>query len=479
MKEPVIKDYSSEGRTGYSLPDLDIPDKNLNQIIDQDYIRSEEPELPEVSEVDVVRHYTNLSSYNYGVDSGIYPLGSCTMKYNPKINEDIAEIEDLTRFHPYQNEKDVQGILKIMYELKKDLAAISGMDSISLQPASGAQGEFTGLLIIRKYLQEIDSERNKIIVPDSAHGTNPASATMAGFEVVEVSSDEKGMIDIDELKKEADDDLAGLMITNPNTLGIFEKNILKISDIVHEAGGLVYYDGANMNAIMGYVKPGNMNLDIIHFNLHKTFSTPHGGGGPGSGPIGVKQYLEPYLPEPLLKKEKDKYYWDRDRPKSIGKVHSFYGNYQVMLKAYSYIKILGGRGLKETTENAVLNANYLKSELKNIFELPYQENSLHEFVLSAKKEKKEGISTLNIAKRLLDYNQYAPTIYFPLIVKEALMIEPTETENLKTLNKFVDTLKNISREIQKNPEIVQNAPHSTPVKKLDEAEAARNLNLKW
>ncbi|MFW6007466.1 MAG: aminomethyl-transferring glycine dehydrogenase subunit GcvPB [Halanaerobiales bacterium] len=479
MSEPLINEYSSDGRKGYSLPELDVPEKKVNNLIDEDYIRKEEPDLPEVSEVDVVRHFTKLSDLNYGVDSGIYPLGSCTMKYNPKINEEISGKSKLTELHPYQAGEDVQGSLKIMYELKKDLSEISGMDAISLQPASGAQGELTGLLIIRKYIEEKGEKRNKIIIPDSAHGTNPASAAMAGFDIIEIRSNDKGMIDINKLKELVDENLAGLMITNPNTLGIFEENILEISKIIHEAGGLVYYDGANMNAIMGYVKPGKMNLDIIHFNLHKTFSTPHGGGGPGSGPIGVKNYLEPYLPKPVLKKENNKYYWDEDRKKSIGKVHTFYGNYQVMVKAYSYIKTMGGEGLKKVTENAVLNANYLKSKLKDIFELPYGENSLHEFVLSARKEKKQGISTLHIAKRLLDYDQYAPTIYFPLIVKEALMIEPTETENLRTLNKFIGTMQNISREIQENTKYVQNAPHSTPVKKLDEARAARNLDVKW
>lgn len=481
MTEPLIIDYGSPGRKGYSLPELDVTDKELDQYLDKKYIRKEEPNLPEASEVDVVRHYTALSQQNYGVDSGIYPLGSCTMKYNPKINEDIVRIDKLSKIHPYQDEENVQGSLEILYSLKHDLAEISGMDEVTLQPASGAHGELTGLMIIKKYYKKQGQIRNKVIVPDSAHGTNPASADMAGFEVVEIDSNEKGMIDINHLKETVDENTAALMLTNPNTLGIFEKDILEIAEIVHNAGGLLYYDGANMNAVMGYARPGDMEFDVMHFNLHKTFSTPHGGGGPGSGPVGVKEFLKPFLPVPLLRQNKDNgsYYWDNNRPDSIGKVHSFYGNYGVMLKAYAYIKTLGGSGLKQATENAVLNANYMKARLKEEYLLPYEENSLHEFVLSGIKQKEKGATTLNIAKRLLDYGQYAPTIYFPLVVKEALMIEPTETENLTTLNKFVDTMKNISREIDENPDLVTNAPHNTTVKKLDEVQAARKPDLRW
>lgn len=478
MAERLIKDYSSPGRKGYSLPPLDVPDLKIEDHVGDKYTR-DEFEFPEVSEVDVVRHYTALSELNYGVDSGIYPLGSCTMKYNPKRNEDIARLNKLAQIHPYQNEEDVQGSLEILYKLKDDLAEISGMDEMSLQPASGAHGEFTGLLIIKKYFEDKGIEKSKVIVPDSAHGTNPASAVMAGFDVVEIDSNEEGMIDIDKLKEAVDDDVAALMLTNPNTLGIFEKDISKIADIIHEAGGLLYYDGANLNAVMGYARPGDMDFDVLHLNLHKTFSTPHGGGGPGSGTVGVKEFLKPYLPRPVLSKEKDWYCWDYDRPKSIGKIHAFYGNYGVLIRAYSYIKTLGSSGLKKTTENAVLNANYMKSKLKGNFVLPYEENSLHEFVLSGIKQKEKGAGTLNIAKRLLDYGQYAPTIYFPLVVKEAMMIEPTETENLDTLNRFIDTLKTISKEIEENPEIVKNAPHNTSVRKLDEVQAAREPDLSW
>ena len=477
MEEKLIKDYSSPGRKGYSLPSLKVEKRDLEKELNG-YLR-EEFELPEVSEVDVVRHYTALSEMNYGVDSGIYPLGSCTMKYNPKRNERVARISALTNLHPYQPEEQLQGSLEILYQLKLDLAEISAMDEITLQPASGAHGEFVSLMIVKKYFEDREEKRTKVIVPDSAHGTNPASAAMAGFEVVEIASNERGMVDLEALKDALDQDTAALMLTNPNTLGIFEEDILEITELVHEVGGLVYYDGANMNAIMGYAKPGLMDFDLMHFNLHKTFSTPHGGGGPGSGPVGVKDFLAPYLPKPLLKKDEKKYYWDYKRPKSIGKVHSFYGNYGVMLRAWAYIKTVGGRGLKKTTENAVLNANYLKARLKKDFELPYAEDSLHEFVLSGSRQKEEGVSTLNIAKRLLDYDQYAPTIYFPLVVKEAMMIEPTETENIGTLDHFVETMLTISREIKEDPEMVKNSPHSTIVRKLDETEAARNPDLHW
>ncbi len=477
MEEKLIKDYSSPGRRAYSLPPLEVTESSLENDI-KDYLR-DDLDLPEVSEVDVVRHYTALSEMNYGVDSGIYPLGSCTMKYNPKRNERIARMTKLSYLHPYQEVEDVQGSLEILYQLKLDLAEISGMDEITLQPASGAHGEFTSLMIVKKYFEDRDEERTKVIVPDSAHGTNPASAIMAGYDVIEIASNEQGMVDLQELKEAVGEDTAALMLTNPNTLGIFEEDILEITKIVHDAGGLIYYDGANMNAIMGYAKPGEMDFDLMHFNLHKTFSTPHGGGGPGSGPVGVKDFLAPYLPKPVLKKEADSYFWDYKRDKSIGKVHSFYGNYGVMLRAWAYIKTVGGKGLKKTTENAVLNANYLKARLKDKYELPYAEDSLHEFVLSGSKQKEKGASTLHIAKRLLDYDQYAPTIYFPLVVKEAIMIEPTETENIDTLDRFVETMLTISREIKENPELVINAPHSTAVRRLDETKAARKPDLHW
>ncbi len=481
MKEPLLKDYSTPGRKGYSLPDIDVPEVELDKYLPDNLIRDEAPDLPEVSEVDVVRHFTSLSEMNYGVDSGIYPLGSCTMKYNPKINEDVARVPGLTKLHPYQPARHVQGSLSLLYELKQFLAEISGMDEVSLQPASGAHGEYVGLQIILSYLEDKgEGHRNKVIVPDSAHGTNPATGAMCGMDVVEIESNDQGMIDLEELEKEADEDVAALMLTNPNTLGIFEKDICEIAEIIHDAGGLLYYDGANMNAVLGYARPGDMNYDVIHYNLHKTFSTPHGGGGPGSGPVAVKEHLEPYIPAPVLSKDGDRYFWDDDRPKSLGKVHAFYGNYGVMLRAYSYIRGHGAEGLKEVTENAVLNANYLKHQLLEEYELPFAAASLHEFVLSGKRHKKEyGVTTQNIAKRLLDYNQYAPTIYFPLVVEEALMIEPTETENLGSLDNFVETMKKISREAEENTELVKEAPHDTVVGHLDEAEAARNPDLCW
>ena len=481
MKEPLLKDYSTPGRRGYSLPELDVPAVEPEEHLPEGYVREEPPGLPEVSEVDVVRHFTSLSEMNYGVDSGIYPLGSCTMKYNPKINEDVARVPGLAQLHPYQPERQVQGSLSLLYELKKFLAEISGMDEVSLQPASGSHGEYTGLQIILAYLDDIgEGHRNKVIVPDSAHGTNPATGNMCGMEVVEIESNDRGMIDLDALEAEADEDVAALMLTNPNTLGIFEKDICEIAEIIHDAGGLLYYDGANMNAVLGHARPGDMNYDVIHYNLHKTFSTPHGGGGPGSGPVAVKDYLAPYLPRPVLCEEDGEYYWDRDRPKSLGRIHAFHGNYGVMLRAYSYIRGHGREGLNNVTRNAVLNANYLKHKLLDTFELPFASDSLHEFVLSGRRQKKEhDVSTREIAKRLLDYDQYAPTIYFPLIVEEALMIEPTETENKGSLDRFIETMKKIDEEIEENPEMVKEAPHETVVRQLDEAEAARNPDLRW
>lgn len=479
MNEPLIKDFSTPGRKGYSLPDLDVESVDPKASLPEGTVRDEAPDLPEVSEVDVVRHFTSLSEMNYGVDSGIYPLGSCTMKYNPKINEDVARIPGLANIHPFQPVNEVQGSLSMLYDLKRYLAEISGMDEVTIQPASGAHGEYVGLMIIRKYFETRGEKRHKVIVPDSAHGTNPATATMAGYEAVEIESNERGMVDLDSLREALDDDVAALMLTNPNTLGIFEQDICEIADMVHDVGGLLYYDGANMNAILSYARPGDMNFDVMHFNLHKTFSTPHGGGGPGSGPVGVKRFLTPHLPKPFLTKKDDDYFWDYDRPDSMGRVHAFYGNYGVMLRAFTYIRGHGSSGLKEITENAVLNANYLKAKLKNDYELPFSADSLHEFVLSGSKQKAKGVTTLNIAKRLLDYDQYAPTIYFPLIVKESMMIEPTETENLRSLDRFIETLETISREIDEDPEMVKNAPHTTVVRKLDEAKAARNPDLRW
>lgn len=481
MKEynKIIFELSKEGRKAYSLPRCDVPEISIEKLIPEEFLSNKEPELPEVSEVDIVRHFTLLSNKNYGVDSGFYPLGSCTMKYNPKINEDMASIPKFFNLHPYQPEDTVQGALKLMYELSEKLAEVTGLEAVSLQPAAGAHGELSGLIVIKAYHEKRgDFKRTKIIVPDSAHGTNPASASVAGFSVIEVQSDSSGAVDIEKLKAVLNDEVAGLMLTNPSTLGLFEKNIVEIAKLVHEAGGLLYYDGANMNAIMGRTRPGDMGFDVCHLNLHKTFSTPHGGGGPGSGPIGVRKDLVEFLPKPVISKKDDKYYLDYDRPYSIGKVKSFYGNFGVMVRAFSYLLTMGAEGLKEASELAVLNANYIRSKLKDHYELPIDDICKHEFVLAGLKDN-DNVSTLDIAKRLLDYGYHPPTIYFPLIVHEAIMIEPTETEKLETLDEFINAMIKIAEEAKENPELVKSAPNCTEIKRLDEVKAARYPVLKW
>lgn len=478
--DKLIFEISKEGRKAYALPKCDISEIELSEIIPSEFLNEKDVELPEVSEVDVIRHFTNLSSKNYGVDTGFYPLGSCTMKYNPKINEDMAAINGLSAIHPYQPEDTIQGSLELMYELDKMLAEISGMDRVTLQPAAGAHGELTGLMIIKAYHDARgDSKRNKIIVPDSAHGTNPATAAVAGFEIVEVKSDESGAVDIESLRAVLDDEIAGLMLTNPSTLGLFETNIKTIANLVHEAGGLLYYDGANMNAIMGITRPGDMGFDVMHYNLHKTFSTPHGGGGPGSGPVGVKEHLVKFLPVPVIEKKDDKYILDYDRPDSIGKVKGFYGNYGVMIRAYAYILTMGAEGLREASETAVLNANYMMNKLKEHYYLPIDQVCKHEFVLGGLEGTNLEVSTLDIAKRLLDYGYHPPTIYFPLIVNQAIMVEPTETESLETIDGFIETMIKIAKEANENPDLLKNAPHNTPVRRIDEARAARKLIVKW
>ena len=476
----LIFEISRPGRTAYSLPACDVPQKTVEQLIPSGYLREGDLDLPEVSEVDAVRHFVALSRLNYGVDTGFYPLGSCTMKYNPKINEDMASLKGFTLVHPYQQEDTVQGCLEIIYRTGEMLAEITGMEKISLQPAAGAHGELTGLMIMKAYHKyNGDIKRKKILVPDSSHGTNPASAALAGFEVLQVESNKDGNVDIDALKSVIGDDVAGLMLTNPNTLGLFEEEIEKIADIVHEAGGLLYYDGANMNAILGITRPGDMGFDIVHLNLHKTFGTPHGGGGPGSGPIGVASKLVPFLPFPLVELKDGKYYFDYDRPLSIGRIKSFYGNFQVVVKAYAYILSMGHDGLKRAAETAVLNANYVMEKLKKYYTLPYRRTCMHEFVISAQKQKESGITALDIAKRLMDYGFHPPTIYFPLIVKEALMIEPTETESRETLDRFIEAMICIAKEAEDNVEIIKNAPHNTPLGRLDEIKAAREPVLRW
>ncbi|MBO8176769.1 MAG: aminomethyl-transferring glycine dehydrogenase subunit GcvPB [Bacillus sp. (in: Bacteria)] len=478
--QPLIFELSKPGRIGYSLPELDVPEVDVIELIPEGYMREEEPELPEVSELDIMRHYTALSKRNHGVDSGFYPLGSCTMKYNPKINENVARFNGFAHLHPLQDESSVQGALELMYDLQQHLKEITGMDEVTLQPAAGAHGEWTGLMMIRAYHEANgDFQRTKVIVPDSAHGTNPASATVAGLETITVKSNEHGLVDIEDLKRVVGPDTAALMLTNPNTLGLFEENIVEMAEIVHEAGGKLYYDGANLNAVLSKARPGDMGFDVVHLNLHKTFTGPHGGGGPGSGPVGVKEDLIPFLPKPVIMKKDGKYVLDYDRPQSIGRVKPYYGNFGINVRAYTYIRSMGPDGLKEVTENAVLNANYMMRKLAPYYDLPFDRHCKHEFVLSGKRQKKLGVRTLDIAKRLLDFGYHPPTIYFPLNVEECIMIEPTETESKETLDAFIDAMIQIAKEAEENPEIVQEAPHTTVVKRLDETTAARKPILRY
>jgi glycine dehydrogenase subunit 2 len=478
--QALIFELSTNGRVGYSLPEMDIPEVKLEELIPQEYLRAVEPNLPEVSELDIMRHYTALSKRNHGVDSGFYPLGSCTMKYNPKINENVARFAGFAHLHPLQDESSVQGALELMYDLQEHLIEITGMDEVTLQPAAGAHGEWTGLMLIRAYHEANgDTKRTKVIVPDSAHGTNPASATVAGFETITVKSDENGLVDLTDLRSVVGEDTAALMLTNPNTLGLFEENILEMAQIVHEAGGKLYYDGANLNAVLSKARPGDMGFDVVHLNLHKTFTGPHGGGGPGSGPVGVKKDLIPFLPKPVVTKKDGEYVLDYDRPQSIGRVKPYYGNFGINVRAYTYIRTMGPDGLKAVTEYAVLNANYMMRRLEPYFDLPFDRHCKHEFVLSGKRQKKLGVRTLDIAKRLLDFGYHPPTIYFPLNVEECIMIEPTETESKETLDAFIEAMIQIAKEAEENPEIVQEAPHTTVVGRLDETTAARKPILRY
>lgn len=478
--QPLIFELTKPGRIGYSLPDLDVPEINIAEVIPSDYLRVEEPELPEVSELDIMRHYTALSKRNHGVDSGFYPLGSCTMKYNPKINENVARFNGFAHIHPLQDESTVQGAMELMYDLQEHLKEITGMDEVTLQPAAGAHGEWTGLMMIRAYHEaNNDSARTKVIVPDSAHGTNPASATVAGFETITVKSNEDGLVDLEDLRRVVGPDTAALMLTNPNTLGLFEENILEMTEIIHSAGGKVYYDGANLNAVLSKARPGDMGFDVVHLNLHKTFTGPHGGGGPGSGPVGVKEDLIAYLPKPVLVKTEEGYQFDYNRPHSIGRVKPYYGNFGINVRAYTYIRSMGPDGLKAVTENAVINANYMMRRLEPYFDLPYDRHCKHEFVISGRRQKKLGVRTLDIAKRLLDFGYHPPTIYFPLNVEECMMIEPTETESKETLDDFIEAMIQIAKEAEENPEIVQEAPHTTVVSRLDETLAARKPVLRF
>jgi glycine dehydrogenase subunit 2 len=482
--EPTVFELSHPGRSGYRMPALDVPEVDLADVLGASNLRSAPPELPELSEPEVVRHFTRLAEMNFHVDRAMYPLGSCTMKYNPKINEEMAALPGLADVHPEADASECQGALSLIYNLGRMLAEISGMDEVSLQPPAGASGELAGMLIVRAYHTDRGNPRSKVILPDTAHGTNPASLTLAGYDAVELPSGPDGRVDVDALKELVDEETAAFMITNPNTLGVFESRISEIADIVHGVGGLLYLDGANLNASLGVVRPGDVGFDVMHFNLHKTFSTPHGGGGPGSGPVGVKSHLADFLPTPVARRDERKargfeYDFDYDRPKSIGKVHAVYGNFLVAVKAYAYILTLGPRGLRRVAENAVLNANYLQSKLEPHFDLPYGGLCQHEFVLSASAQKERGVRAADIAKRLLDYGMHAPTVYFPLIVKEALMIEPTETESRASLEGFASAMAAIAKECAATPELVTGAPTETPVTRLDEAAAARELDVAW
>ncbi len=465
----------SNGVVGIALTDKE---EDLS-FLDKKFVRNGNIGLPNVSELDAMRHYKELSDKNFCIEKGFYPLGSCTMKYNPKVNEFLAGLENFVNLHPLSDDNDCQGALELMFKLQEALKKITGMDAVTLQPAAGAHGELTGMMVIKKYFEVKGEKRKKVIIPDSAHGTNPASAHLCGFDVVPVKSNEKGQVDIDALKALLDSDVAGIMMTNPNTLGIYEENVLEISKLMHENGSLLYYDGANFNAIMGYTNPKLMGFDVVHLNLHKTFSTPHGGGGPGAGPVCVVEKLKEYLPVPTVAFDGKKYYRNYNLEHSIGSVKGFYGNFGVLVRAYAYILMMGDN-LKEASENAVLNANYLKEKLKGSYLLPYDEPCMHEFVLSGEKQKHEnGVSTLNIAKALMDENTHPPTVYFPLIVHEAIMIEPTESENKEVLDEFVNAMLKIAEEAKTNPEKVISAPHSTPVKRLDETLAARHPDLKF
>ncbi len=471
----VIFEISKPERRGYSLPECDVPKTDLPKM----YVRKSPASLPEVSEPQIIRHFVNLSAQNHHVDKNFYPLGSCTMKYNPKINEEAARIPGFAHLHPLQPEKTTQGALKLMYELGDYLKKIVNLEAITLQPAAGAQGEFSAISMFKAYFNKNKENRKYILVPDSAHGTNPASVNFSGFKPVTLPSNDTGLVDVNKLNELMTSEVAGLMLTNPNTLGLFEKGVKQINEIVHTKGGLVYLDGANLNALLGISLPGDAGFDAVHFNLHKTFSTPHGGGGPGSGPVAVRKLLAPFLPVPTISKQNDKYYFNYDLPDSIGKVQTFYGNFLVMVRAYTFLRMVGEKGLKEISKSAILNANYIIQSLKNDYSLRFPGFCMHEGVLSGKKLKERDVRTLDVAKRLLDFGLHAPTIYFPLIVSEALMIEPTDSESKETLDQFIEVMKIIRKEADENPDILKSAPHNTPVRRLDEVKAIKELKIRW
>jgi len=478
--EGLIFERSSPGKTGAELSALDVPPVSAKEILGEEFYRSEIQGFPEVSELEVVRHFTRLSTWNYGIDTGLYPLGSCTMKYNPRVNEAVAALEGLATDHPYTPESLAQGCLKVLAQAARCLIEITGMDSISLQPAAGAQGELTGLLMMRAYHKDRNEHRRYILVPDSAHGTNPASVTIAGYEARNLKSNDRGCVDLEELNRAMTGEVAGLMLTNPNTLGIFEDQIQEIARKVHAKGGLVYMDGANMNALVGVARPGEFGVDVMHLNLHKTFSTPHGGGGPGSGPVAVKKILEPFLPAPIIEEDAEGFCrLNYDRPKSIGRVRAFYGNFGMAVRALAYILAYGPQGLHQVTEDAVLNANYVLAKLRSAYELAYDAPAMHECVFSDRRQAQRGVRTGDIAKRLIDYGFHPYTVSFPLIVPGAMMIEPTESASKAELDAFIDAMLSIAREVEEDPQIVTHAPHTTRVTRLDEATAARKPVLRW
>jgi glycine dehydrogenase subunit 2 len=477
--EPLIFERGGEGRKGYSLPRWDVALSEAKNLIPSHLLREDLKGFPQLSEIDVVRHFTRLSQWNYGVDSGFYPLGSCTMKYNPKVNEEIARINGFANLHPYTPEDLAQGALRLMYELGNFLAEITGMDQVSLQPAAGAHGELTGIRMVKACHQARGDGRKKVLVPDSAHGTNCSTSTIASYQMVEIKSNENGVISPEKVAEQMDEEVAAIMVTNPNTLGLFEEHLAEIAEIVHRKGGFVYCDGANLNALMGIVKLGDLGVDVVHINLHKTFSTPHGGGGPGAGPVAVKKELAPYLPVPVIEKDREVYRLNDDRPHSIGKMRAFYGNFGVVLKAYAYVLSMGSEGLKRASEMAVLNANYLMRKLKDYYYLPYDRPCMHECVFTDRFQEKHHVSTLDIAKRLIDYGYHPPTIYFPLVVKAALMMEPTETESKESLDGFIETMIAIAKEAEEDPDLLRQAPQRVKVRRLDEVLAARKPKLRW
>ncbi|MFQ5816622.1 MAG: aminomethyl-transferring glycine dehydrogenase subunit GcvPB [Terriglobia bacterium] len=480
QSEGLIFEKSSPGKHAYSLPPLDVPAVKPEEALGMQFVRHEIEGFPEVSEIEIIRHFTRLSTWNYGVDTGMYPLGSCTMKYNPRINEVLARLEGLASEHPYQPVAYAQGCLKILRQLERCLLEITGMDAITLQPAAGAHGELTGILMVRAYLEAQGNPRKLVLVPDSAHGTNPATAAMAGYRVANVKSNRAGQVELESLRQVMTADVAALMITNPNTLGIFEEKSVEIAALVHTRGGLVYMDGANMNALAGMTRPGDFGVDLIHLNLHKTFSTPHGGGGPGAGPVAVKKALAPFLPVPVLEAQPDGHLrFNYDRPQSIGRVRAFYGNFGMHVRALAYILAHGPEGIVQTTRDAVLNSNYIRKRLEDVYELPYPSPTLHECVFSDKRQARHGVRTMDIAKRLIDYGFHPYTVAFPLVVPGALMIEPTESESKEELDLFIEALRAIAREAETNPELVKTAPHSTRVRRLDEVQAARKPILRW